>query len=264
MPARREPNFFAFADAPDPANPAWAGAVHDEQDYLGLFAEAGSAPALGEVSPEYLLHPAAAESIARRLPGVTLLTVLRNPVDRAFSDWVMYRREGVEKLSFEDALAVQEQRRARGDATGFYLTTGEYAGQLARYLQRFGRDQLHVWLYEDVSANATSAYAEMFAAIGVDPHAPLPGSEHHNLGAVPVRAVDRIAYAARTRLRPVTRRLPLAGVRRRISGVLDERLVRPELDPDTRAKLVAHFRPDVERLQQLIDRDLSGWLRVDS
>jgi hypothetical protein len=104
----------------------------------------------------------------------------------------------------------------------------------------------------------------MFAAVGVDPNAPHLGSEHHNLGAVPVRAVDRIAYAARTRLRPVTRRLPFAGVRRRISGVLDERLMRPELDPETRAKLVVHFRADVERLQQLIDRDLSGWLRVDS
>ena len=87
--------------------------------------------------------------------------------------------------------------------------------------------------------------------------------EHHNLGAVPAGAVDRFAYSARTRLRPLTRRLPLAGVRRRFSSVLDERLVRPQLDASTRARLIEHFRADIERLQELIGRDLAAWLRVE-
>jgi len=263
VPARREPSFFAFVDAPEPTNPAWASAVRDESEYLALFADAGSATAAGEVSPEYLLHHAAPQSIARRLPDVTLLAVLRNPVDRAFSDWVMYRREGQEKLTFEDALGVQEARQAVGDATGFYLATGQYADQIARYQDRFGRDQLHVWLYEDISTDPASAYAEMFAAIGVDPRPPQTVHEHHNLGAVPAGAVDRFAYSARTRLRPLTRRLPLAGVRRRFSSVLDERLVRPQLDASTRARLIEHFRADIERLQELIGRDLAAWLRVE-
>src|SRR4051812_27272699 len=227
-----------------------------------MFAPAGGSVAAGEVSPEYLLHPAAAASIARRVPDVTLLAVLRNPVDRAFSDWVMYRREGTEKREFEAALDVQEERRRSGQPTGFYLTTGEYAEQVRRYVEVFGRDRLHIWLYEDVSADAERAYAEMFDVIGVDPAVPQQTREHHNLGAVPVGTRDRLAYSARTRLRPLTSKLPLTGARRRLSARLDERLVRPSLEPATRHRLVEHFRRDVESLQDLIGRDLSSWLRA--
>jgi hypothetical protein len=262
VPDRREPSYFAFADATDPSNPAWHRSVRDEADYLALFAGAEDAKAVGEVSPEYLLHPAAPAAIASRIPDVTLLAVLRDPAERAFSDWVMYRREGHEPLSFEAALDVQDERRARGEPTGFYLAGGQYADQVARFIDAFGRDRLHVWLYEDVTRDADAAYAEMFSAIGVDPTAARPQREHHNVGAVPVRALDRLAYSARTRLRPLTGRLPLAGARRRLSAVLDERLVKPTPEPGARARLVAHFRPDVERLQDLIGRDLSEWLRV--
>jgi hypothetical protein len=261
VPERREPSFFAFADAADPTNPAWARCVRDEAEYHSMFAPADGALAVGEVSPEYLLHPSAAASIARRVPDVTLLAVLRNPADRAFSDWVMYRREGTEKLDFEAALDVQEERHRRGEPTGFYLATGAYAEQVRRYVDVFGSDRLHIWLYEDVSADADRAYAEMFTAIGVDPTVPQQTREHHNLGAVPVGTRDRLAYTARTRLRPLTSKLPLAGARRRLSAKLDERLVRPSLDPATRRRLVEHFRRDVESLQDLIGRDLSSWLR---
>jgi hypothetical protein len=262
VPERREPSFFAFADEPDPTNPAWQRSVRDEAEYLALFAGAEGAVAVGEVSPEYLLHPAAPASIARRTPDVTMLAVLRDPAERAFSDWVMYRREGDEPLSFEAALDAQDERQSRGEPTGFYLAAGQYAEQVARFIDVFGRDRLHIWLYEDVSRDADTAYAEMFAAIGVDPGAPQPQRQHHNVGAVPARSVDRLAYAARTRLRPVTRRLPLAGARRRVSAVLDDRLVKPSLEPETRTRLVDHFRPDIARLQDLIGRDLSVWLRV--
>jgi Sulfotransferase family len=264
VPERREPNFFAFADRPDPANPAWQRSVRDEAAYRALFAAAGAAAAVGEVSPEYLLHPSAATSIAERIPDVTLVAVLRNPADRAFSDWVMYRREGTEKLDFTAALDVQDERRQRGEPTGYYVSAGEYADQVQRYIDVFGRDRLQVWLYDDVTADPDRAYAEIFSAIGVDPAVPLQTGEHHNLGAVPVGSRDRIAYAARTRLRPLTSRLPLGGARRRLSAKLDERLVRPTLEPETRARLVAHFRADVERLQDLIGRDLSAWLRVET
>jgi predicted GNAT superfamily acetyltransferase len=263
VPARREPSYFAFADELDRSYPTWTRAVRDEQEYLSLFAGAEAAKAVGEVSPEYLLNPAAAPSLAKRLPHVTLLAVLRNPVDRAFSDWAMYRREGVESLAFEDALRVQDERRARGDATGYYLTGSEYAEQVARYHNVFGRTRLRVWLYDDIVRDSDAAYAEILTAIGVEPQVPATQLEHYNIGMVPVSGPDRLVYALRVRLRPVTRRLPFASARSRVSAQLDARLQRPELDPETRAWLVEHFRPDVERLQDLIDRDLSAWLRPE-
>jgi hypothetical protein len=261
VPERREPSYFAFADSDDRTRPAWHRAVRDEDEYRRLFAPAGAAAAFGEVSPEYLLHPDAAAAIARRIPDVTLLAVLRNPVDRAFSDWAMYRRDGTERLSFEAALDVQEERRQRGEPTGSYLEAGRYAEQLQRFVAAFGPRRVHVWLYDDVTNDAAAAYREIFTVLGVRAVAVPSAHETYNVGASPTTLGDRLAYAARLRLRPVTSRLPLAGLRRRVGARLDERLVRPILDPRTRARLVDYFRPDVERLQEIIDRDLSPWLR---
>ena len=263
VPTRQEPSYFAFADRPDPRNPAWSKSVRDEASYRALFAEAGDAGAVGEVSPEYLFNPAASDAIARRLPEVTLIAVLRNPVDRAFSDWTMYRRDGVERLEFAEALAEQEARRARGEPTGNYLAAGAYADQLERYLSRFRPDQLHITLYDDVTADATAAYAAIFRALGVDPAAAPPVASVHNVGTVATSPVDQLAFRTRARLRPVARRLPLRGLRRRASAALDERLRRPTLDAAARARLVEYFSGDIERLQSLIGRDLSRWLRTE-
>jgi hypothetical protein len=261
VPELKEPSFFAFVDAPDAKNPAFERAVHDESAYGALFAAAGGATARGEVSPEYLVNPAAPAAIARRVPDVQLIATLRNPVDRAWSDWLMYAREGRESDDFERALALQESRRRAGDPTGYYLATGEYADQLARFLEHFPREQLHVWLYDDLDADTDRVMGEVFTAIGVDPHVSSPPVERHNVGGVPTSTRDRVLLSTRARLRPMLRRLPLAGLRRRMSDTLDGRLQRPSIDPDVRSQLVEHFRPDIERVQQLIDRDLSAWLR---
>ena len=261
VPELKEPNFFAFVDAPDPSNPAYQRAVRDEAAYTALFASAGAAKAVGEVSPEYLANPAAPAAMARRLPDVELLAILRNPVDRAWSDWLMYAREGREREEFAAAVALQDSRQRAGEPTGYYLSTGEYAEQLVRVLAHFPRERLHVWLYDDLEATPQRVMDEVFTAIGVDPHVTLPAVERHNVGGMPRSAQDRLLLRARNRLRPALRRLPLDGLRRRASVSLDERLLRPNIEPDVRAELVEHFRPDIERVQQLLNRDLSTWLR---
>jgi hypothetical protein len=261
VPLQKEPSFFAFADAPDPASPAYERAVRDEAAYTALFADAGTATAVGEVSPEYLVNPEAPAAIAQRCPNVELIAVLRNPVDRAWSDWLMYVRDGRERDDFARALTLQEQRQRAGEPTGHYLSTGEYADQLVRYLARFPREQLHVWLYDDLDSNPDRVMREMFTALGVDPHVSPTTAQRHNVGGVPSTVRDRVLLGARNRYRPVLRRLPLAGLRRRVSSTLDERLVRPSIDPDVRATLLEHFRQDIERVQELLDRDLSIWMR---
>lgn len=261
VPEQKEPSFFAFVDEPDPANPTYERAVRDESSYTALFAGAGTASAVGEVSPEYLVNPAAPPAIACRIPNAQLITILRNPVDRAWSDWLMYVRDGREHEEFVRALELQEPRRRAGEATGHYLSTGEYADQLGRFLALFPREQLHVWLYDDLDSDPDRVIGEVFGAIGVDPDVRATTAERHNVGGVPSSTRDRVLLSARDRLRPVLGHLPLAGLRRRVSSTLDSRLERPTIDPDVRAKLVDHFRPDIERVQVLLDRDLSIWMR---
>jgi Sulfotransferase domain len=111
---------------------------------------------LGEKSTNYLESPEAAERIHRALPEVKLVFLLRNPVDRAYSNYLWSRQNGLETETFERALALEEQREwdltphlryARPHA---YFSRGLYAEHLVRFYDRFAREQILVLRYEDV------------------------------------------------------------------------------------------------------------------
>ena len=110
----------------------------------------------GEATPYYMFHPLAAQRIARDLPKVKLITILRNPVDRAYSHYNHMVRVGREQLSFDDALEKEEERLfqedekiiASPDYSPFkhlhysYKARGRYAEQISKWLELFQRDQM--------------------------------------------------------------------------------------------------------------------------
>jgi Sulfotransferase domain len=111
---------------------------------------------LGEKSANYLESPQVAERIQRALPRVKLVFLLRNPVDRAYSNYLWSRQNGLETETFERALVLEEQRErdlasdlryARPHA---YFSRGLYAEHLGRFYERFPREQVLVLRYEDV------------------------------------------------------------------------------------------------------------------
>lgn len=139
---------------------------------------------VGEASPSYLFHPLAAERVAALLPEVRLIALVRDPVDRAFSHHNHEVALGREPLSFEDALAREEERmrgeleRIQADPRYFsqawwnhtYLARGRYAEQLERWLAVFPRERLLVLASEDLSADPAGVYARTLEFLGARPH----------------------------------------------------------------------------------------------
>ena len=117
----------------------------------------------GEATPYYLFHPAVPQRIADMLPGVGLIAVLRNPVDRAYSHYMHSVKHGFETASFEDALAREmkliEDGRGPVDHVDdsyshqhhTYLSRGIYAPQLERWYARCRPEQLFLLKSEDLS-----------------------------------------------------------------------------------------------------------------
>jgi hypothetical protein len=178
---------------------------------------------VGEASPSYLFHPLAPERVAQMLPEARLIALLRNPVDRAFSHYQHEVALGREQLSFEDALA-QEDERMRGEVDHMlddpayfsyawwnytYAARGRYAEQLERWLGAFPRDQLLVLLTDELAADTAGTYRRVLAFLGV---------EARELGSYP-RIFER-EYAGMT---PGTRALlerEFAGPNRRLAELL--------------------------------------------
>jgi hypothetical protein len=128
---------------------------------------------LGEKSTNYLESPQVAERIHRALPEVKLVFLLRNPVDRAYSNYLWSRQNGLETETFERALALEEQREreltphlqyARPHA---YFSRGLYAQHLMRFYDRFAREQILVLRYEDLRGRPADIAAVFHCFLGV-------------------------------------------------------------------------------------------------
>ena len=111
----------------------------------------------GESSPFNLYYPESAPRIRHYVPETKLVAVLRQPAAAAYSRYLMLRRNGVERLSFVAALAAEDRRVAAGWAPRWhYIRRGFYVKQLKPYFDIFPREQIGVYLYDDLVADPVS------------------------------------------------------------------------------------------------------------
>jgi hypothetical protein len=163
------------------------------------FAAAGDYTARGEKSSNYLESAAAADRIHHLLPHVRLVFILRNPIERAFSNYLWSRQNGLESLSFSEALAQETEReqaytgRWRYARPHSYRSRGCYADLLRPYLERFPRSQITVMLFEEILAAPEASAAALFRFLGVEACAvPFDFSRRINAAEAPA---DRMTAA---------------------------------------------------------------------
>src|SRR5688500_285356 len=126
----------------------------DLADYQALFEGVTDEKAIGEASASYLYSPKAPGLTKGSVPDAKFIATLRNPADRAYSNFLHCVRSGRESIvDFAEALRAEEGRiRDNWGPLWHYKRKGFYYAQVRRYLDTFGRDQFRVWLYEDLRA----------------------------------------------------------------------------------------------------------------
>ena len=222
----KEPCYFAAEVRPEnfaePYREASPNLISDWPSYLRLFQDADAATAIGEASVCYLWSPTAAARIADRVPGARILLVLRDPAERAFSQYL----HGVAKGRITGGFGEHLDASLRDTAGCFcptypFLQFGHYAVQIRRYLAHFPAAQLQIELYEDFQRTPSDFYRRILGFLGVDPDFVPDTSRRHHV------------YAQRETL---------------------------ALTAADRRFLVDHYREDILDLQGLLGRDLSRWL----
>jgi len=163
-PVRPEPKFFLVDEIYERGLPY----------YLDTwFSGSESYPAAGEKSTNYMESATAAERIHRHLPEVKLVFILREPAQRAYSNWAWSRMNRMETLDFEKALA-EEDARERNLAPALryarphaYFSRGLYAAMLRPYLELFPREQILCLKFDDIIVRAGDLAARLHAFLGV-------------------------------------------------------------------------------------------------
>lgn len=283
---RKERHYFGRDLRPD----GYEGPHGRDLDwYLDYFAERGTARRAGDASVWYLRSETAAEEIHAFNPDADIVVMLRDPVEMMYSlyNMFMWVRDpapgGVldpvtrSPLSFEDALRTQDERRAAfladpGDEVRqglremrlFHTEAAMYSRQVARYLDVFGPERVHVILYDDFKRDADAVYRRLLAFLGVDPAHERPADVVN--GSRKIRST-KLHWILRTKgaagpVRQVARALVPEALRkeawRRLMRFNVKHAPRPPMAAETRAWLRDHFRDDVERLGRLLGEDLTA------
>jgi hypothetical protein len=227
--------------------------------------------AVGEASPMYLYVPGTAERIRGYVPEAKMVAILRNPVDRAYSNYLHMVRDQREPLpTFEEALEAEQQRiEDRWYVSWHYKQMGFYHEQLRRYLDIFEREQFRIYLYENFEEDAIGVLQDIFRFLGVDDSFVPDVSQRYNESGVHKSGLLRSLHTyllkpgpLKSLLKPlVPTRFRRKAVSRVVSGIRERNLVKPPFPPEVRARLVEDYREDILKLQVLLGRDLSNWLK---
>jgi len=238
----------------------FGGLVSNWEEYLSLYRNAGDERAIGEATASYLWSATAARNIAARIPHARIIINLRNPVDRAYSQYLQMLTAGVFRGTFRELLAASlDCRDQRLGITWPLLDYGRYAPQLERYFSEFPRSQIHISYYEELQRSPQRLMAQLLTFLGVDADFVPDLSRRHHEPSVP--RLNTLAYLLkRSGAWPYLRRLAPAplGPRLRSLAVRGGRSL--QMRPADRAFLTNYYREDIARLAVLLNRDLSCWL----
>jgi hypothetical protein len=272
----KEPKYWLCGDAPPPH---WVGPgdAHSQQewvwrrrDYDALFRPAAEHQVRGESTPFYLWSYPAHRRIAEHLPEVKLIAVVRDPIDRAYSNWMHLWSDGLEPVAdFETAFCRQADRIDAGWAPFWrYRDLGLYGRQLDHLYRYVDPARVLVVRYKDIVEWPAETVDRVCRFLGIaESHLDViprdnvrdyaePGWRTDLVGPV-VRAGAWLGQFAPPR---VWRRLSVPMIAQLSSG--DSH--RPRLAAETRARLVPHFADDIALLTQLTGEDFSLWLSPES
>lgn len=259
--ARRGENTEGDPSGSEVAEPA--GRYRDGEAYYGLFAEAGDVAWRGE-SSHYLYHASVIPTILSDCPEAHFLVVLRNPVDRIFSEYLRLCRIGEERRNFDSFVQEMLMRRGKTHELGPRLDKGLQGKHLAPWLSTVPTGNLKWILFDDFEKGPIDCIQSVFRWLGVD-YGFTPEVVHTQRGGIQAGPnVDRIIRSRRFGARRLKKLIPRTSRKKIIDFMHSRTLVRPSLKDSTRAFLSDLYRNDVERLEGMIGRDLSLWLESKS
>ena len=243
------------------------------EDYLALFAPADRAMRVGEASTKYLSSRTAAMEIKEFSPSASIIIMLRNPIDVMRSYHAHQVASGFEPIrSFGEALAAEPERHAGRlipEGPGvlenlYYRDVVDFATHVRRYFDAFGRDRVHVILFDDWRTATQGAYRDVLRFLDVSQDFMTDLDVVNESRRIRNQRLHGLIAEPPPRLKSLAGRLLPPAARGRLRYTLldmNTRAGAPDpVEPALLRRLEAEFAPKIRELGALIKRDLSAWM----
>jgi Sulfotransferase family len=270
MSAVKEPKFF-LTDGPPPAKGGpgdvrtYREHVWRRDEYEALFDGASAGVLRGESTPFYLYSWDAQRRIRALIPDAKLIVILRDPVERAHSNWTHLWSAGLDPVDDFVLACAEEQRRIEAGWADFwhYTALGRYGEQLEHLYTVFPREQVFVFRYRALIEDPAQVLNRICAFLGV-PQGVVTEIPRENVTAHPQRSARHWAVSKALRVSAAASSVvPGAAA---VTGSLERVLQRdsPPRQPLTwqqRQALIPKFEADIRLLEDITGEDYSDWLQ---
>jgi len=259
MPSLKEPNYFSrLGERNGPQR--FVAAVNDQDTYLALFEGAAGYPAVGEASASYLGLEETADAIREQIPDARIIILLRDPIERAHSHYLMAVRSGLQRLPFHEVILKEREDPNVGWGANWHRYLMLYYPGVKRYLDVFGPERVLVLLTEDLKRDPRVMIGEVAEFLGLDtgPVAEIDFAEDYNPYRAPRHRLAPLVMGSNT-LRFVAMdvlRIPRPALRFLRDRTLWKRQEKPVLEPRSLEVLREIFENDISKLEALLDRPL--------
>ncbi|OQK17902.1 hypothetical protein AU255_08585 [Methyloprofundus sedimenti] len=258
MSEPKEVNFFSKDEIEEQGLYYQDFKAKDLDSYEKLFDKGIDKKAVGEGSVSYLFYPETPAKIKALLPAVKIIMLLRDPVARGYSHYLMDYRLGLVDVPYKEIVLKTSTHKNAHLYYQQYVELGLYYEQVKRYLELFGKEQVKIYFQEDLRQDTQKIIFDLYEFLEIDP-SNIPNIEReHNAFSMPKSNVVHKLYTSyfiRTLLSVV---FPEA-LKEKIKNELFERKKKPALEENLREQLLDIYRQDIQNLESFLNKDLSVW-----
>lgn len=267
LPDKKELHYYSYPYIKDNSNGigdkiVLASLCSNRKDYENNYKGVRDEKAVGEISPSYLFYSDVAARIKDELGIVKIIVILRNPIEKAYSQYIHLVRDQREHLSFYDALLAESERRGNkwGDFW-LYAFSSLYSEKLKVYQSVFGVSNVKVILFEDFTNNTDATLEDIFRFLGVNKEFKCNTEKIYNKGGIAKSKIIAKFFSEPNLIRTIAKQMIPKLVRRNIRlFILNLNIKKsPEIDSKSMAYLVDYFQHDVTELEKILQQKID-WL----
>lgn len=267
LPDQKELHYFAYKNLKENSNGPGdkkflTHVCSTRQEYKKHYLSVNTESAIGEVSPSYLYYSDVSDRIFSELGHVKIIILLRNPVQKAYSQYIHLVSEKRETLLFYDALMAEQSRIDSGWLDIWrYAESTLYTERINKFISVFGKDKVKILLFDELVSRPDEFMRDLFEFLQVDNNFYCDTTRSFNQSRIPKLKILHDLMKRPNSVKTVIKKIVPETIRFTVLEALMNLNTRkkPVMNSRSREYLREYFSADVKNLQQLLGRDLQ-WL----
>ena len=259
MSSQKEPDYFSDKAIHQQGMYYGKNRVNTLDKYESLFVQKEGV-VYGEGSVSYLFYDNVAEDIKKYNPNAKIIIMLRNPIERAFSHYLMDYRLGLVSDSFENIITKKSKHKNAHLFYQQYIEVSKYANQIQRYLDFFEKENILFIDYEDFKNNVSKTVDQVYDFLNISTEFAADINTKYNTFTMPKNKGIRFIYSFVFLRKILTFFLPIYLVKN-IRAFLFKADKKPELLKETRSQLSIIFNNDIKKLDEVLGKNYSKWIK---